>query len=213
VDCRLWLDFAEFRGDICYNLVDPSQYGTVYGARWARGRLLGCLEADGVDDKVDMEGYGQLSLMGPVTVEVVVEPYRYGYSEFWLVGEGQYVLWQQSNGEIRFADTRGNYVDSDPVDLRGEVHHVVGVFRGTKGDPVTLENAEIWLDGENIATHTAGVWDPVTIGPISLLYLWSVNGYFFQGRLHHARVYGYDLAAREIRAHHNYLRGVLLEAP
>jgi len=213
VDCRLWLDFGELGGARCYNLVDPSQYGTVYGAVWARGKPIGCLEADGVDDRVDVEGYGQLSLKGPVTVEAVVQPYRYGYNECWLTGGRQYILWQQANGEIRFADTQGNYVDSGPVDLRGGVHHVVGVFRGAEGDPVTLENAEIWLDGENMATHTAGAWSPTTMDRLSLLYVWYINGYFFGGRLHHARVYGYGLAAREIRAHHNYLKYALLEAP
>jgi len=104
-----------------------------------------------------------------------------------------------SDGEIRFADTYGNYVDTDPIDLRGAWHHIVAVFRGTKGDAVTLDNAEIWVDGENKATHTGGTWSPANLVALAVGYTPVYGGNYFRGQIALVRIYNRALTPEEIR--------------
>ncbi len=47
--------FAERQGNVVYDLSGNGNHGTIYGAVWRRGPLLGAVETDGIDDYVDFD--------------------------------------------------------------------------------------------------------------------------------------------------------------
>ena len=126
-----------------------------------------------------------------------------------MAGARQYILWQQDNGEIRFADYWGNWVDTDPIDLRGAFHHAVAIFRGVSGDAITLDNAEIWVDGENRATHASGSWSPTDLTAFAIGYDVAFGGSYFQGQMALVRIYNRALSETEVSEHYEAVRGLL----
>jgi len=204
----LYFKFHKGTGTTANDLSTYDNDGTIYGATWTSGKWDYSLNFDGTDDYVNIPLDPSLSITGPITLDVFAWCDRYLVSENWIGGFGQYILWQQANGEIRFADTQGNYADTDPIDLRGRWHHIVGVFRGTIGDTVTLANTAIWVDGVKRSTHASGTWSPATIESLRIAAYGTPPGMFFDGRIDEAKIYNRALAEWEIKF--NYYGGLTI---
>jgi len=195
----LWVPFYEGSGSTAHDLSGNGNDGTIYGAQWTSGRFGHGLDFDGTDDYVDCGAGASLDITGPVTVAVWVHPRAAGVAMIFLEGGGQYVLWVQSDDEVRFADTQGNYVDTAPNVLALNAwNHVVGVFAGVAGDAVTLDNARIYVNGVNRADHVYGTWSPETQGNLNIGR--SPNDVnYTNGIIDEARVYNRALSAGEVR--------------
>jgi len=202
--CVLWLEFREPNGSTVYDLSNQNNNGTIYGAERTGSAYGKTLSFDGVDDRVDVPPTDSLNILGPVTVEAWIKPLRYGATEVWVVGGRQYVLYQRSDGKVRLSDTWGNLAETDPIDLTSRFNHVVGVFRGTKGDAVTLNVAEIWINGINKAAYTSGTWSPATMDVLALCYWWKEIIYYFKGCVALVRIYNRALTSKEIQTRYQY---------
>jgi hypothetical protein len=193
----------EGSGTTAYDASGNGNNGTIYGAKWTTGKFGSALSFDGVDDYVEVPGSVSLDITGPITVEAWVYPRASGVSMVFAGGGNQYVLWVQNNNEVRLADTRGNYVDTDSNVLTLNAwNHVVGVFSGVAGDAVTLDNAKIYINGISKGTHTGGIWDPQTLSVVNIGRE-VADVFHFNGLIDEVRIYNRALSEEEIRYHYN----------
>lgn len=199
--------FAERQGNIVYDLSGNGNHGTVYGAVWRRGPLLGALNFDGIDDYVLAPE--TLNVSPPVTFEIVY--YQRGAHNYErLVSKWElttYTGWEILLGlltvnEIAFAYGDGSsryahwWYPKTPV--RGRWNHYVIIHDGSY--VYGYLNLEI-LPKQPAATSIAGNTRSVYIGA------YDVSFYVLDGAIALFRIYNRVLSEREIRSHYNYIFG------
>jgi len=203
--CVLWYDFAELSGDTVYDLSGNNNHGTIYGAQWRRGHLIGALEFDGVDDCVIVPESPSLDISGnQISLEAYIcikstGSYPCIISKYWSAYE---LLLHADTTRLRFDITlEGTEIKAhtaDELEL-DKWYHVAYVYTG--------DSHHIFVNGEDKEL----VWIEEGYGNI------STNDYdvavgsrpnktcFFNGIIAFARIYNRALSEREIRAHANYL--------
>ncbi len=102
-----------------------------------------------------------LDITGPITLEAWVY-IKSEVRQTFISHSQQYVLWMKDNGGIRFADTHGHYVDTDPLPSKylNTWIHIAAVFSGHAGDTVSSSNAQIYINGQPMGAHWGGTWSP-----------------------------------------------------
>ncbi len=201
------LQFAERSGDTVYDLSGNGNHGTVYGAVWRRGPLLGALKFDGVDDYVEIPDSPELRLGGTdFTIEVVIE-------------------WHSWSGIDKIVDKTGTastegwstrlYYDTGKLGLwfNGVWHesaalvwelerwyHIVFMLEGS--------TVKIYRDAVNVGTISTSVTlqpgtVPVKLGGAALLWAPQPGNY----SLALVRIYNRALSEWEIKSHYNYVFG------
>ena len=188
--------FDEGSGSVAKDSSGNGYDGTISGAVWSPNARQGkSLLFDGNDKVTVPSSASGLSITGPVSVEIWVYPTASGSNMWFLHGKGQYVIWVQSNGKVRFADTHGHFVDSDPGVLKlNSWNHVCGVFSGKSGDPVNKDTAFLYVNGVSVGKYYGGTWSPSTFNGIEM-------GSAFKGNLDEARVYSRALTPQEVSLH------------
>lgn len=104
-----------------------------------------------------------IDITGPISVEAWV--YIKAEAQQTIISHsGQYTLWMKNNGEIRFADTHGHYVDTAqlPSKYLNCWIHIAAVFSGHSGDTVSSSNAQIYINGQPMGNSWGGTWSPTT---------------------------------------------------
>jgi len=203
--CVLWFDFAELSGDTVYDLSGNNNHGTIYGASWRRGHLVGALEFDGVDDYVEVSDSPSLDITDELTIETFI--YYKGYTVYPTIvckGTQNYRLFFMDDGTIIFrliidGEGTGNNCRSVTIIPTNRWVHIVGTYDGSV--------MKIYINGEldpgyyeitgsitpNNESMIIGNWNDLT------------NPRPFYGLIAHTRIYNRALTEREIRAHANYL--------
>jgi len=188
----------EGSGTVAHDTSGNDNDGTIYGATWVDGKFGKALNFDGVDDYVEAPDSASLDIADSVTVETWLYIEKSEAEQKFIAKKYNYVLWIQANNEIRFADTLGNYVDTDPITEFNKFIHVIAVFKGKSGDAVTLDNAQIYINGVARGTHADGTWSAQTGQGYALrLGDWYGSDYL-DGILDEVRIYNRALSEEEI---------------
>lgn len=207
--CVLAFDFAELSGSTVYDLSGNGNHGTIYGASWSKGPLIGSLYFDGENDYVEVPHSDSLNLVEECSLEVLV------YSENYAVGDYQtfvtkhaevYGLRVRGSGEAEFVlytDPSGWHILGSPNPLEnGKWHLITGTYSKSQGIAELYINSELVRTAErseNIVTNTRN------------LYLGSRYGSdrFFNGYIAFVRIYNRVLSEKEIREHYYYVKNML----
>jgi hypothetical protein len=192
-------DFEEGAGTQVLDGSGNNNLGTIYQETWTTGRKGGGLNFRGVDDYIEVSGSSSLSITGPITVAAWIYPRKNNFAQTYIRSPGQYVLWVQLDNQVRFADALGHWVDTPGNVLQlNKWNHVVGLFTGTLGTGINLNNIKVYVNGTSRGNQVSGAWYPnvqskstVTIG---------VPG--FDGILDEVYIYNRALQVSEILALH-----------
>lgn len=162
----LYYSFDEDEGSRVTDLSGKGNHGRVnshgYSAKHtAAGKRGGAYHLAGEDGKIFCHNSGGLDMDRNLTIAAWVRPNGRGSGIGLVEGYQRYVLWVQQNGEIRFADDLGHYVDTPAGLVRpGEWTHVTGVFRGKPGDRLTPANSLVYVNGLARSNRREGEWRP-----------------------------------------------------
>jgi len=211
--CVLWFDFATLSGSTAYDLSRQKNNGTIYGATWKRGYLVGALSFDGVDDYVSVPDFAFID-PNRVTLEAwvrarefknwsqVICKHKTGETRIWMgqiyVDEegGYYHLGYNIDG-AGWAFARTGYVRIN------EWHHIVGT--------VDVRLMRIYLDGVFVMKkkhpYVDFDWNAIA-APVRLGW-----PYWLNGDIALARIYNRVLTEREIKAHYHYLTKPMARVP
>ena len=94
-------------------------------------------------------------LDGPLTVAAHFRFDRVGQHQHVVACDDKFALWLTPDDHVRFVNTLGDGAETTNPLEAGVWHSVIGVFRGTAGDPIDGTNTEVWINGE-LATSTVG---------------------------------------------------------
>jgi len=211
--CVLWFDFATLSGSIAHDLSRQKNNGTIYGAIWKRGYLVGALSFDGVDDYVEVPHDPSLK----PTSELTVEAYARSKAPLWndygfLVSTREetrgYILHPDKDSKLlRFyiADGTTWYNVSWDIPNITVWNHFVGVYDGSKlqiwGNGVLRGSIDlvITLNGGTNPIHIGHDYDdPIRYGYCDIALV---------------RIYNRALTEREIKAHYHYLTKPMARVP
>lgn len=197
--------FDEGSGNIAQDYSGYGNNGTIYSsttpsATWVDGKVGKALSFDGVDDYISIGAPASLSITGPITIEAWIYPKVSAVNQGFVHASAQYIFFVQSNNEVRLADTYGHYLDTDPNVLTLNTwNHIVGVFYGSKGDAITLNNAKIFVNGVSKGKQVSGSWSPTNLSNVVIAS--RTNGtYYFNGLIDEVRIYNRALSDEEIKA-------------
>lgn len=150
--------------------------GGTEAARWGAARVF-----DEVADRVDLPEDAAFDLDGPFTIAARMRVDQGGLHQHVFACDDKWALWVTPDDRIRLGDTRGGGWSAPAGSARvGAWRNVVIVFAGRAGDPLTAENATIWLDGEpteapphlrTADAEEARVWSPGPLYPDDACYI------------------------------------------
>ena len=210
--CVLWFDFAELKGDKVYDLSGYGNHGTIYGATWKRGHLIGSLYFDGGDDFLITNALN----IPPCTIELLIKPTRIPHTTY------QEVVSQENMGGVipantydwHFADYIGHYIRAYNVFKQGvKWYHIITIVNVKPGETLTADKIHVYVNGDlwPDVYVSEGPWNTTT--PTSLYIMRRYNGiYYTQGYLALFRVYERILSKREIQAKWTYINSMLRRA-
>ena len=152
-----------------------------------------------------------LNISGPVSISLWVYPDTLSAGDLTLMhGNEHYVLWYDvETHKIHFRDNNnpGGRIESTEYPLTlNKWNHVVAVFAGEYGDPVTAQNTKIYVNGNSVAdpSTASGSWLPnlhtsidVTVGT----NLWNGGPTF--GKMDEIMIFSRALSKEEVRALYN----------
>ena len=165
------------------------------------GKIGEALTFDGSTNSVDMGNQISLDITGPITLSVWIKPQSLPSGIRQIVNQNSKFALRMKNGIITFADgiPDGN-CDTGSLSLTiNEWYHVVAVFSGTPGSPVTASNCKIYVNNINETVNASGTWNPS--GSVGTTYIGSNNGddQFFPGLIDEVRIYSRALSETEIK--------------
>jgi hypothetical protein len=113
------------------------------------------------------------------------------------------------NGILRFADTHGNYVDSYTLtdSYLNRWIFIAGVFDGKKGDKVSPDTAQIYINGKP-AGHTWSntSWDPTDETSTTGFQIGTMDGMIDEVRVLSRALSGNDIENDYLAGHHLPIR-------
>lgn len=127
-----------------------------------------------VEDRVDLPESTHFALTGPLTLAARVRVDSLGLHQHIAACDDQWALWVTPDDQFRLGDTRGGgWSTAEGRVERGVWATVVAVLKGTRGDGLTPETVELWVDGEragqaHLRSETAqqsGAWTPGDLYP------------------------------------------------
>ena len=203
--CVLDLEFAELSGNKVYDLSGNGNHGTIYGAKWKKGPLLGALEFDGVDDYVESNtsvgnwGTGDWSVEAWVKAELL-SSYQAIVSKTHRIGDGGWnVVLEANTNKVRFRidDADITFPNSPQITQ----NHIVVVFDRDGF-------ATLWVDGEKKDEYDISSYASynhtnslnLTVGRAA-----NFEGDLYKGDIALVRIYNRALTEAEIKAHYRYL--------
>jgi len=198
-------EFAELKGDKVYDLSGNGNHGTVYGAVWRGGPLIGALSFDGVDDYIEIPDSPSINVANnsKFTVETLFNPLSWADNTYlrilYAYSFGFYFYNNFLKVIHRYASDSSYHVSdiatSLPAGETGKYHTLTVIV-----DQTAL-TAEAYLDG--VYQHSVGIDEEMPAS--STWYIGQVTGYYFNGMISLFRIYNRILTEKEIKAHANYL--------
>ena len=201
------LQFAEMQGNTVYDLSGNGNNGTIYGATWRKGPLLGSLYFDGVDDYVKTSAF-----IGPArTLEVLVMRIGDG-SPLWnpVIVKGTAAAGY--NYELRILQHHIGYFGIGVNTVVTE-HYYVDIYPFPTNKwfyaVATYDDVELklYINSENVFTKTIDEQIKTVDTGGAILGGDPVYANYFNGYIAFARVYNRVLSDSEIKAHYRYLMG------
>jgi len=211
--CVLWFDFATLSGGTAYDLSGQKNNGTIYGATWKRGYLVGALSFDGVDDYVEVPHSASLDITDKVTIEMLLTVRTRDLTEeapawfFWVMKDGSYRLgwegWSDGWGFGVWIGGAWTPVGArDYYMMKDRYYHAVGTFDG--------RYLRVYEDAVLVGERDLGA---------TYLIDSTTNPLTIRARLNiafdvaFARIYNRVLTEREIKAHYHYLTKPMARVP
>ncbi|MCC2606761.1 LamG domain-containing protein [Planctobacterium marinum] len=118
------------------------------------------------DDVVILPDSEQFNLTGPITIATKLKITSPGLHQHILACNDLFVLWLTTNDKYRFADTLGQGATTSSgvsqVD-EGVWHSVVAVLSAEKGESLTHENIQIYVDGNKAEISHEASWAPTSL--------------------------------------------------
>lgn len=201
------LQLAELQGNIVYDLSGNGNNGTIYGATWKKGPLLGSLYFDGVDDYVKVHDSVSLDITKAITIEALIYPITGDVRINFISKPLAYRLIRYSDNRIYFqlsldGNWAQNWLVGNTIIPLNKWTHVVGTYDSSLASNRAkiyvngVIDAEGNLTGTNIDTSTY----PLYIGYDGFDYVWD-------GYIAFVRIYNRALSEEEINTHYRYLMG------
>jgi len=201
--------FDEGTGNIAYDISGNGNNGTIYGAKWTKGKYGSALQFDGVDDYVDCGNVLNIDL--PITMSVFcyidsldapafifgsddVSTY-YGWM-FYISTTGKVVLLYGDGGGAA-SNYRRAFLTGEGTVTTGTWYHIVGIIRGPTDMAVYVNGSEVSGTYSGSGGDMAHSSDPARIGAR------TASGDYFHGLIDEVRIYNRALSAEEIRYHYN----------
>ena len=192
-------NFDEGSGITAYDYIGDN-HGTIYGAVWTNGQIIGALSFDGADDYVDLSDIG-FSLMGSGISSSTA---------FWFKintlspGENKVIFEQEKNTSDRYVfwfndstNTVNFYLDgaqATPFSINADTwYHVVGVVNGSD-ERFFVNGSEVGSAFSYIPRDTTGYLE-VGRYPNN-----GNGGAYFDGLIDDVRIYNRALNEYEIEA-------------
>ena len=134
---------------------------------------------------------------------------RGGLHQHILACDDKFALWLTEENKLRFVDTTGNGFQSWDDLSPGQWHSIVGIYRGTKGSPLTPDNLTVFLDGQELDGHRDPSWTPGPLHPKDACYIGfeshqgadSHKNLAFSGDIDEVLVFARALSDAEVGAH------------
>ena len=190
--------FDEGTGNIAYDISGNGNNGTIYGAKWTKGKYGSALQFDGVDDYVEILDDDSLDINIQNGEKITIEAWIYPYT---VTGERGIVSKRENyrllllGQSIKF-QTFGWTASQNLKVTANKWHHVVVTYDGT------TKELNFYLDGSRETRENYSV-----NGGINPWKLYIGKGhdfsYFFHGIIDEVRIYNRALSAEEIRYHYN----------
>jgi len=197
--CVLWLDFTEDTGNIIHDRSGNFNNCTLYNVEMYRELPIKGRYFNGINAYSIVSEHASIALASTFTLAMLVYCKKKNVINWWLRKREQYNLWQQSNNEIRFSDDQGNGVDSVAVDLKDDWNFIVGVCKGSPGDPVSLNKWHIFLNCEDITNEAFGTWISSPGYDITIGVHTPPATYLYNGYIAHLSMYNIPLEIKDIR--------------
>jgi len=211
--CVLWFDFATLSGSIAYDLSGQKNNGTIYGAIWKRGHLVGTLSFDGVDDYVLVPADPSLNVTSATTIMALVKSKDVTLPNQIAVQAGE---WARANLLFDGGKAKALIVTEDEA-WRSIT---LGSVENNKWYLITLTFDKDWgyFKGYLDITETKSpTFTPQKLRTVpNMAYIghriygvWS----WWKGDIAFVRIYNRALTEREIKAYYHYLTKPMARVP
>ena len=163
-----------------------------------------------VDDRIDLPEDAPFDLSGPLTVAVWVEVRTLGLHQHIFACDDKFALWVTPQNQFRLGDTQGNGYSTEEGLIEADTwYSVVGVLYGTRGNSLTPQTIQIFVDGSPTHGTADPTWSPTVLHPDDACHIGfeSHQGNVrhqelqFEGVIDEILVFDRALTDREIRTH------------
>ena len=167
-----------------------------------------------VDDQIDLPERSGFDLDGPLTVAIWVRVRTVDLHQHLFACDDKFALWITPQSQFRLGDTQGNGFSTLPGFVEPDTwYSVVAVLYATRGDSLTEENIEIYVNGEPTEGAADPTWSSTVLHPSDACHIGfeSHQGNAahqlmpFDGIIDELLVFDRVLTPHEIRAHAYYL--------
>jgi hypothetical protein len=189
-------------------------HGTVRRTDLTAGRFGQARVFTTVDDRIDLPETAAFDLDGPLTVATWVLVRSVGLHQHIFACDDKFALWVTPQNQFRLGDTQGNGFSTLPGSVESDTwYSVVAVLYATRGDSLTDENIEIWVNGAPTEGTADPTWSSTVLHPTDACDVGfeSHQGNAarqrrpFVGIIDELLVFNRVLTPHEIRAHAYYL--------
>jgi len=203
--CVLWYNFATLSGSKVYDQSGNDNHGTIYGALWKRGTLVGALKFDGVDDYVEVPDDPSINPTDAITMELFILPLDAGNdrdrNSHLSFKRKQYGFhWDHTTlGMSWYLYIAGAWaileVPTNKVFPANKLYHLVCWYDGSE--------MRIYINKELILSKSQTGSIEIGSAPLGV---WAFIGQgYFPGDIMLYRLYNRALTEKEIKAHYTYL--------
>lgn len=205
--CILWYDFSELSGTKVYDLSGNGNHGTIYGAIWRRGPLIGALYFDGVDDKVltPIDADGMPTLSYEILFSLESKPSSLPYRPIGDPGVFYFNIpvSPSTNLQAVFVDASGTAIVLNTqvynIDILGRYVHVYAFFDVNKAGVYINGVLRDYKTFSDTTLRAPGTGYKISVGTDQVWYA-NVSVAL-------VRLYNRVLSEAEIKAHYRYLIG------
>jgi len=185
--------FYEGSGTTLHDTSGNGNNGTIYNPVWEtlpNGKYY--VNFDSLDRYTEIPNSTYINLREKLIIESIIRPHKLPVHENHYVFKYEtYIAWVFPDGALTFRDNLGNGVNTTtrPIELN-KWYHVVNMFIGSNGDPVTKDNCRIYVNTVNQPTTIVGTsW--IAKGSTDPLYIPDHTSYKLYGDIALTRIFDY----------------------
>ena len=184
--------------------------GTFTRARLVNGLFGKARHFSSVKDRVSLASNRTLDLKGPLSIAVWVRVRTLGLHQHIVACDNRFALWFTDSNQLRFVNTLADGVQTRWQAKKDRWFSLVGVFRGTEGDTLSLSNISVYVDGQPVETALSRqVWEKGSLFPTDACFIGfeshqgnpSHKNLLFSGDIDELLIFNRALTESEVRAH------------